>query len=403
MPRLLVISQNYLSENPLDFAGVHVHRQLLKLREYGWEIKVINPQPRVYRYLRQVGHYYPYQSSRDGIAIYRPGVAWFPGIEKYGTWQDRLYSQSVLPAVKRLLPSWKPDVIEVDWITPCGYAGLRLAEQLGIKYILKAHGQDVRRIKSAVAPSVQAYFRTIGNAAAFIIPNGEGLRQELLSTRLFEPAKLVAVPVGVDTNVFRSAATDERARLRAVLGLNADANLWLFVGRWEVEKGSKELTEAALKLLSTASHAHLIVVGPVIDHEARAALSALGDRVRFTGAQTTSEVANWMLVADAFVLPSYKEGLPSALLEAMASGLIPIISAVGGIPNVIQSGVNGLLIKPRNARDLIEVLRAYQANSAVYRSLGQQAQRTIVEHGFTLDQVGEQLNRYLTVCLPVSP
>lgn len=402
MPRLLVISSNYLSENPLDFGGIHVHRQLLKLRDQGWDIKVIVPQSRVYRYLKQVGHEYPYRSSRDGINIYRPGMIWFPQIEKFGTLQDRMYSRAVFREAERLLSTWKPDLIECDWITPCGYAGMRLAQNLGIQFVLKAHGEDVRRIKKADTHALKAHFRTIGDAASYIIPNGDGLREELVSTGLFELDKIVSIPVGVDTSVFHPVTTDERNQVRSELGLNTDDKVWLFVGRWEIEKGSRELAQAALELLPTAPRTRLILVGPILDQETHSDLSILGDKVHFIGKLTTPDVARLMQATDLFVLPSYKEGLPSALLEAMASRLPPVVSAVGGIPNIIQSGVNGLLLEPRNTDDLITALRIHLDNPLAYYSLGKQAQQTIMQQGFSLDQVGQQLNRYLTACLPKS-
>src|SRR5690606_399593 len=91
-------------------------------------------------------------------------------------------------------------------------------------------------------------------------------------------------------------------------------------------------------------------LGPIKDMKSRIQFEQLtGDikhRIHFLGGVQPDKVAEWMQISDILLLPSYKEGLPSALLEAMATGVVPIASNVGGIPSVIHHGVNGFLLQP---------------------------------------------------------
>lgn len=105
--------------------------------------------------------------------------------------------------------------------------------------------------------------------------------------------------------------------------------------------------------------------------EALAAAMALGDRVRFPGYRT--DVAGRLRDADAFVLPSVNENLPLALLEAMATGLPCVASAVGGVPEAL--GGAGLLVRPGDARDLAAAVDRLASDPALAARLGRAAAR----------------------------
>jgi glycosyltransferase involved in cell wall biosynthesis len=94
---------------------------------------------------------------------------------------------------------------------------------------------------------------------------------------------------------------------------------------------------------------------------------------------------------DIFVLPSHSEGVSLALLEAMAAGLPVIGSRVGGLPEVVADGENGLLIPPRDAGALADALERLLADPAGAQALGDHARRHVREH-FTLERLGREIN-----------
>ena len=115
----------------------------------------------------------------------------------------------------------------------------------------------------------------------------------------------------------------------------------------------------------------------------------LAGEVHFLGQRR--DVPDLLNAMDIFVLPSYSEGLSLALLEAMAAGLPVIATAVGGLPEVVTDGDNGLLIPPRDAAALAGALERLLADPALAQRLGANAREHVREH-FSLDRLGREIN-----------
>jgi len=126
---------------------------------------------------------------------------------------------------------------------------------------------------------------------------------------------------------------------------NTDLKL-LFVGAYGAAKGLDELLAA----VSRVDDATLTIVGSELragEHDRLLELAdahGIDERVRFAGAVALDELAAYYRSADAICLPSHREGFPMALLEGMTFGLPPVATAVGGIPELIEDGVSGLLV-----------------------------------------------------------
>ena len=129
----------------------------------------------------------------------------------------------------------------------------------------------------------------------------------------------------------------------------------VFVGRLTAIKGLRVLLEAFGKALETDPELQLTLVG---DGDDRAHLEDLakpfGSAVRFMGYQSQADVAKTLTAADIFVLPSFAEGVPVVLMEAMASGKPVITSLVAGIPELVEDGVSGYLVPPGDAETLAD-------------------------------------------------
>jgi glycosyltransferase involved in cell wall biosynthesis len=153
----------------------------------------------------------------------------------------------------------------------------------------------------------------------------------------------------------------------------------LFLGRLEREKGIFELLDAMAALLPEHPALRLVCAG---EGDAAGVARYANER----GVAHAVELAGWVgpekkraLLARAavFALPSHAEGMPVSLLEAMAAGLPTIASSVGGIPDVIADGVNGMLVPPRDSATLARVLRRLLADPASRRRMGAAARETI--------------------------
>jgi glycosyltransferase involved in cell wall biosynthesis len=165
-------------------------------------------------------------------------------------------------------------------------------------------------------------------------------RGELLA-RGVAAARILSLPNGVDLDVYRPAAPEERGRLRERLGLEPHRFVGTFVGRLHPVKDVDTLVAAAARVPELT----LVVVGDGPERgrlEAEAARRGIGARVSFRG--ESPKVAELLRASDAFLLSSHGEGMSNALLEAMACGLPCLVSrSVGGAAELLGEGRGGLL------------------------------------------------------------
>jgi glycosyltransferase involved in cell wall biosynthesis len=160
--------------------------------------------------------------------------------------------------------------------------------------------------------------------------------------------------------------------LRGTLGVPAGALVMLSVGRFSTEKAHSDLLRAAQCVQEGgAPPFRLVLVG---DGPERGRLEALrrespaADLIVFAG--TTKDVSLYYEMADLFVLPSLSEGSPNALLEAMAAGLPVVATSVGGVPEIVRPGENGLLVPARNVDGLAEAISRMLADRGLRERLG---------------------------------
>jgi glycosyltransferase involved in cell wall biosynthesis len=145
--------------------------------------------------------------------------------------------------------------------------------------------------------------------------------------------------------------------------LPEDAKVILFVGGLEPEKGLRELAIAFAALAGGSvgsAPVYLVLVGEgTLEEELRAraiALAGSTGRMLLAGPQTLAGVARYLAASDLLVLPSWAEGTPNVVLEALAAGRPVVASRVGGIPDAVVEGVTGLLVEPHDADMLARAL-----------------------------------------------
>jgi len=161
------------------------------------------------------------------------------------------------------------------------------------------------------------------------------------------------------------------------------------VARLRPEKGHRYLLEAVAELGTDSSLPPLRVlfVGDGTEREALASLAAqlgLADRVHFAGFQR--EVPPYLAATDIFVLPSLKEGLSLATLEAMALARPVVASRVGGTPEVVEHGRTGLLVEPSHAKELAGAIGKLARSPQMARAMGQAGRQRVLEQ-FGLDRM----------------
>jgi len=167
----------------------------------------------------------------------------------------------------------------------------------------------------------------------------------------------------------------------------------LFLGQVEARKGIDELLQALSLLRARFPQVQLAIggQGELEGIRKRAAERDVLDRVTLLGWVTAERKQDELARAAVFCLPSHAEGLPMAMLEAMAAGKAVVVSGVGGILDAVQDGVNGLVVQAGDVQDLAEGLARILGDSALRRRLGARARSTIAER-FESGAVAEQIS-----------
>ncbi len=223
---------------------------------------------------------------------------------------------------------------------------------------------------SAPLPHNRATRWLYDTATARIVTTGEKLRRQVIAETGVEASRVVSIPTGIDLERFHPA---DRTAARAVTALPQDATVIGIVATLRSWKGHRYLFEAfaAMKRADTL----LVVVGDGPQHEALqeyATELGIASQVQFAGNQP--DVAPWLQSFDVFCLPSYaNEGVPQALMQAMACALPVVSTPVGSIEEIVEDGVTGILVKPRNAEALRTELSTLLDDAARRASLGAQA------------------------------
>ena len=169
------------------------------------------------------------------------------------------------------------------------------------------------------------------------------------------------------------------AQLRAAMNIAADRKVILSVGRLSREKDHLGLLDAFSRMPETLS-AHLVIVGGGPERkriEQRIETLGLTRTVTLTGQLDSAEA--YYGIADLAVLPSWSEGSPNALLEAMAAGVPVAATAVGGIPEMVTDSETALLVPPGDSKALAEVMQRLLENPSLAAGLVAQGQKAIRE------------------------
>ncbi|NDV67939.1 glycosyltransferase family 4 protein [Dysgonomonas sp. 25] len=219
-------------------------------------------------------------------------------------------------------------------------------------------------------------------SATDIIPEGEGVRTELINSRITKkPLEVLANGNinGIDLEYFKPA---QRKQADTV-------TRFVFVGRIVRDKGIEELKEAFARL----NNAELILVGPFEQELNPLSESCYqwirqGKQVRYVGFK--EDIRPYLAHADVFVFPSHREGFPNTLLQAGAMGLPAIATNICGCNEIIIHGATGLLIEPHNPNQLYEAMKLLAENPALRKKMGAIARKHIAER-FSQQQVWNAL------------
>lgn len=221
-----------------------------------------------------------------------------------------------------------------------------------------------------------------------VYPNSFGLRNIILENNLCPAHKLKVIANGgtngIDAEFFSVASFSdpegERKKLRDELSIKNDEIVFLFVGRLAAEKGIYELIDV-FEELRNQHRIKLILIGPfeqdygIISNNYKNKIET-NNGILFLG--RFDDVRPYYLLSDVFVLPSYREGLPGAVLEAGAMGLPCIVTDINGCNEIIRDGFNGLLVKPKDRTSLKNAMQKLIEDSPLRIKLAGNARKAVI-------------------------
>jgi len=197
----------------------------------------------------------------------------------------------------------------------------------------------------------------------------------------------------LDVRVLENAVALDEARPRMN---KTDEKTLIFLGRLHEDKGLREIVDACRILRNEGFRFHFkcFGAGEAKERFVSEMTEILGDKFFYGGVVSGTEKWQALAASDIFLLPSRYEGLPVALLEAMAAGCIPVASKIGSIGLVVRDGVNGFLVEPGNAAEISEKLRPLLSAKVDRENLRGNARATIEEKFDFKDYIKKLENFY---------
>jgi len=293
-------------------------------------------------------------------------------------------------SVNRQTSSWvrnnrrNIDALHVLNPMPMAAAAIRAGHKYGVPSVATIYAKYPRSPKPLLRWAN-------ARAQEIVLREADVLAYESVNTmREFAPVKGRVILNGIDTEYF-CPRPEVRERMRQTLGVPEDEFVLLFLGRMDRLKGIYLFLEALGHLRRRAGRFSCLLVGSLEVDDIPQWIGKLGlkDTVKLIGPVGKLDVLDYYCAADLFVLPSYLEGISSALIEAMACGLPVVATNVGGNPEVIRDGIDGIVIEPGNRHALSEALARFVENPSLARSFGAAARARIQER-FSLDVMTEQ-------------
>ena len=332
MSRILLIAEKF----PPDIGGVAVSAKRIyeNLKQLGVRVDLVVWS----RYLQ------PGEIVKDKN-VYRLGL--------FRNWD--MTSIHTLNLLESLHQQFKYDLVWGHYLFPAGFLSVWFAKLHGLRSLVSARGNDIDR--QVFPPGDFARLRwTLENATlSTAVSDDLSQKIELICGR----KDTIVLKNAVDTDIFiPSISSQVKQELKAQLGIQANELVLGFSGELRAKKGQDFLL-SALSQVREKHPACLLIIGEIRPTQesilASYKMQHPEDSQRIIITEHISQphqIAQYLQLCDLFLLPSIWEGLPNALLEAMACGCCSLASDAGGIPEIIEHGVNGFILSRHKLQHL---------------------------------------------------
>jgi len=326
----------------------------------------------------------PRRETLEGVMVYR-----IPAIRRKqnrsGALEQLAFIVSASLRTLSLVRKFRPSAALAFFGMPSGAVAWMLKVVYRIPYIVSLRGGDVPGFRpydfKTFHKMIGPFLRVIWRHAAAVIANSQGLRE--LAVAFDSSICIPVIPNGVDVPHFNSGDRDwSTPRILSAgrvvyqkgfdLGLRALAGLQHINWEWRIAGDGPEMD--GLKSLA---------------HEL-----GIAERVTFLGWHSREDLAQWYHRSNLFLFPSRHEGMPNAVLEAMASGLPVVATRIAGSEELVVDGLTGLLVNTEDVDSLRDGLRRLLVEEKTREQMGR-ASRKRVEEEYSWENVARQYSEYL--------
>lgn len=280
----------------------------------------------------------------------------------------------------------RPDIVHTH--TPkAGLIGMMAAKLAGVKVRLHTvAGLPLMETTGAKRKVLDMVEKFTYSCAVKVYPNSVGLRDFILKEKFCAPDKLKIIgngsTNGIDTGFFSAELFSEEKNLslRNELGISRNDFVFIFVGRLVKDKGINELVAAFKKL--DRSDVKLLLVGPYeaeLDPLAPETLREIENNSDIITVGYQKDVRPYFAISDALAFPSYREGFPNVVLQALAMEVPVIVTDINGCNEIVEDGHNGIIVPPKRVEELHSAMEHF-LDRDFYHRINAEARNSILRY-----------------------
>lgn len=218
--------------------------------------------------------------------------------------------------------------------------------------------------------------------ATHINPEGNGVKKDLIKYHITtKPLKIIANGNvnGIDLEYFQRTVEVEQA---AIVYKKEGIFTFCFIGRVVRDKGINELVSAFAYLQKKYANIRLIIVGPFekdLDPVSEETENQILHNTAIEFMDFQNDVRPYLVASDAFVLPSYREGFPNAVIQAGAMGLPSIVTDINGSNEIVESGKNGVIVESKNETALYQAMEDFVLHPEKVKDMAQNCRKMVAD------------------------